>query len=103
MNTLIKDYLPHPSLAEFVRKYQIIRWEFDKGVRPPPKLLPPRPEHSIAFYARDQQTFRYLESTKTITYPQSILSGIHNVTIDRDCGHDFLALKVILHPCVYTG
>lgn len=99
MQTLIKDYPPDPSLKEFVRKYQVIRWSFDDNTLPPPKLLPPRPEHSIAFYVLDKQSYRYLNSDKTIVYPQSILSGIHTVTINRDCGHDFLAIKVVLQPC----
>lgn len=99
MNTLIQDYPPHPALREFIRNYQIIRWAFSGNALPPPKLLAPRPEHSLAFYIRDKQSFTYLDSTRPIVYPQTILSGIHTVTINRDCGHDFLVLKVVLQPC----
>ncbi|TAE32028.1 MAG: AraC family transcriptional regulator [Cytophagales bacterium] len=99
MQTLIKDYAPPPALNGFVRKYQLIRWSFATHEAPPPKLLQPRPEHSIAFYIRDKQSFWHLNSDQSIIYPKVILSGVHTQTIYRDCGHDFLALKVVLQPC----
>jgi hypothetical protein len=47
---LIKEVLPKPALQEFVRKYQIISWHFEASAYTPPKVLAPRPEHSLAFY-----------------------------------------------------
>ena len=61
---LIKDILPHFSLTEFVRKYQIIRWQFDVNAVPPNKFLAPRPEHSLTFYIRDLQSFTFINSFK---------------------------------------
>lgn len=96
---LIKDILPHFSLTEFVRKYQIIRWQFDVNAVPPNKFLAPRPEHSLTFYIRDLQSFTFINSFKKEFYPKSIICGIHNTTLIRDCGHDFWALKIIFQPC----
>ncbi|MDZ7876944.1 MAG: AraC family transcriptional regulator [Saprospiraceae bacterium] len=96
---LIKDILPHISLTEFVRKYQIIRWQFDANAIAPNKFLAPRPEHSLTFYIRDLQSFSFINSTKKEYYPKSIISGIHDTTLIRDCGHDFWALKIIFQPC----
>ena len=108
---LIKYLPPKPALREFVRSFQIISWEFDKAATPPPKLLAPRPEHSLAFYVRDPQYFNFLDTDELIKYPTSILSGIHEKTIVsilsgihektivRDCGRDFLTIKVIFQPC----
>ena len=96
---LIKDIEPHLSLKEFVRKYQIIRWQYDATAIPPNKTLAPRPEHSLTFYIRDQQSFSFVNSTKKEYYPKTIISGIHDKTIIRDCGHDFWALKIIFQPC----
>ena len=96
---LIKDIQPHISLTEFIRKYQIIRWQYDAYSIPPNKLLAPRPEHSLAFYIRDLQSYSFLDSTKKEIYPKSIVSGIHTDTLIRDCGHDFWALKIIFQPC----
>ena len=96
---LIKDIQPHISLTEFVRKYQIIRWQYDANATPPSKFLAPRPEHSLTFYIRDLQSYSFIGSTKRETYPKSIVSGIHTNTLIRDCGHDFWALKIIFQPC----
>lgn len=96
---LIKDIQPHISLTEFVRKYQIIRWQYDVNTIPPNKYLAPRPEHSLTFYIRDLQSYSFIGSTKKETYPKSIVSGIHTTTLIRDCGYDFWALKIIFQPC----
>lgn len=96
---LIKDIQPHISLTEFVRKYQIIRWQYDANSIPPSKFLAPRPEHSLTFYIRDLQSYCFIGSTKKETYPKSIVCGIHTDTLIRDCGHDFWALKIIFQPC----
>jgi AraC-like DNA-binding protein len=96
---LIKTLPPKASLAEFVRKYQIIRWNFEASAYTPPKVLAPRPEHSLAFYIRDRQYFTFLDSQKEIEYPKSIICGVHNETIVRNCSHDFLTIKVIFQPC----
>ena len=61
---LIKNIRPHLSLTEFVRKYQIIRWQYDAYSIPPNKFLAPRPEHSLTFYIRDIQSYSFLNSTK---------------------------------------
>ena len=96
---LIKNILPKPALSEFVRKYQIINWHFENSAHTPPKILAPRPEHSLAFYIRDPQHFTFLGSQREIEYPKSIICGVHNQTIVRNCSHDFLAIKVVFHPC----
>lgn len=96
---LIKDIQPNISLTEFVRKYQIIRWQYDANSIPPNKYLAPRPEHSLTFYIRDLQAYSFLDSTRKETYPKSIVSGIHTTTLIRDCGYDFWALKIIFQPC----
>jgi AraC-like DNA-binding protein len=96
---LIKDIQPEISLKEFVRNYQIIRWQYDATTIPSNKTLAPRPEHSLTFYIRDLQSFCFVNSNKKEFYPKSIISGIHDQTIIRDCGHDFWALKIIFQPC----
>ena len=95
---LIKDISPHISLTEFVRKYQIIRWQYDANAKPPNKYLAPRPEHSLTFYIRDLQSYSFIDSNKKEVYPRCIISGIHDKTLIRDCGFDFWALKIIFQP-----
>lgn len=96
---LTKNLLPKPSLAAYVRKYQLISWHFEASVFTPPKILAPRPEHSLAFYIKGRQYFTFLDTQKEIEYPKSIICGVHNETIVRNCSHDFLAIKVIFQPC----
>jgi AraC-like DNA-binding protein len=96
---LIKDIQPNASLAEYVRKYQIIRWQFEETINPPDKFLGPRPEHSLTFYIRDLQTYSFSGSQKKENYPRSIVCGIHTNTLIRGCGHDFWAIKIIFQPC----
>ncbi len=95
---LLKDILPKPDLQEYVRKYQVIRFVFEKGTDPPPKFHTPRPEHCITFYVRDFQRFSYLGIKEIITYPKCVINGMYNMPIYRYGGQDFWAIKVVLQP-----
>src|SRR5437762_1428507 len=97
---LLKDILPDPDLQEYIRKYQVVRFVFDKGIVPPIKFHTPRPEHCITFYVRDAQRFSYANSPEVFTYPQCVVNGMYNIPIHRYGGHDFLAIKVILQPTI---
>jgi AraC-like DNA-binding protein len=95
---LLIDISPRPILREYVRKYQVFRFMFDKGIVPPPKFHAPRPEHCITFYIRDDQKFSYPNSDTILTYPQCVINGIYTTPIFRHGGNDFLAIKVVLQP-----
>ena len=97
---LLKDILPCEQLQPYVRKYQIFRFIFSKDVLPPVKFHLPRPEHSITFYAKDVQKFSCLNSPAIHTYPRCVINGMYTVPIYRYGGNDFLAIKVVLKPCV---
>lgn len=96
---LIKNLLPKPALRELVRTFQIISWHFDASAHTPPKILAPRPEHSLAFYIKDRQYFNFLDSQQEIAYPKNIICGVHDQTIVHNCAHNFLTIKVIFQPC----
>jgi AraC-like DNA-binding protein len=95
---LLKDIPPGEQLQQYVRKYQVFRFIFDKEVTPPVKFHPPRPEHCITFYLRDVQKFSYLNSTTIQSYPQCVINGIYTTPVYRYGGNDFLAIKVVLQP-----
>ncbi|HEV8508093.1 MAG TPA: helix-turn-helix domain-containing protein [Chitinophagaceae bacterium] len=97
---LVKDILPKAALEEYVRKYQVFRFVFDKSIIPPVKHHYPRPEHCITFYLRDTQKFRYQNSETIQSYAQCVINGIHTIPVDRFGGHDFLAIKIVLRPTV---
>ncbi len=95
---LLQDIKPDPALENFVRKIQVFRFIFEKGVEPPVKFHLPRPEHSITFYPRDTQTFAFTGSSCKETYPACVINGIHTLPLYRFGGNDFLAIKVVLQP-----
>lgn len=95
---LLQNIKPCPQLQEYVRKYQIIRFVFEKDVIPPIKFHAPRPEHSITFYVRDEQKFSHLFSDSIIVYPRCIINGIYTIPINRHGGHDFWAIKTVFQP-----
>jgi AraC-like DNA-binding protein len=95
---LLKDVSPCASLQEYVRKYQVFRFVFDKNIIPPVKFHAPRPEHCITFYIRDAQKFSQYNSQTILTYPQCVINGMYTVPIYRYGGNDFWAIKVVLQP-----
>lgn len=97
---LLKDILPKHYLQEYVRKYQVFRFVFEKDTAPPLKFHTPRPEHCITFYVRDFQRFSYCGTKDIITYPKCVISGMYNIPIYRYGGQDFWAIKVVLQPTV---
>jgi len=95
---LLKDITPGEQMRQYIRKYQIFRFVFDKEVTPPAKFHSPRPEHCITFYVKDIQKFSYLNSTDIHAYPRCVINGIHTVPLYRYGGNDFLAIKIVLQP-----
>jgi len=95
---ILKDILPTAGLQEFVVKYQVFRFVFEKEICPPVKFHAPRPEHCITFYLRDKQRFSYINSQTIVTYPQCVINGIYTVPVFRFGGNDFWAIKVVLQP-----
>ena len=95
---LLRDILPCTALQNYVRKYQVYRFSFEKHITPPVKFHTPRPEHCITFYVRDPQKFSQIHSGTIGTYPHCIVNGVYTVPLYRYGGHDFCAIKVVLQP-----
>jgi AraC-like DNA-binding protein len=95
---ILKDFSPSVGLQEYVVKYQVFRFFFEKEILPPVKFHAPRPEHCITFYLRDKQRFNYLKTETILTYPQCVINGMYTVPVFRFGGNDFWAIKVVLQP-----
>ncbi len=95
---LIKDFPPNPALEEYIRKYQVFRFTYNLEDVVPVKYYTPRPEQCITFYLRDVQRYSPVQSLAIAGYPRCVINGIHNVSINRHGGHDFMAIKVVLQP-----
>lgn len=89
---------PCATLQDFVRRYEIFKFVYDKDVLPPVKFHTPRPEHSMTFYVRDAQKFSYINTETIVTYPLCIINGIYTVPLYRYGANDFWAIKVVFQP-----
>jgi AraC-like DNA-binding protein len=96
--SFLKSISPKPALREYINRYEVFRFLFNKDTAPPPKFHAPRPEHCITFYIRDLQRFSYIGTPEIITYPRCVINGMHIKPVNRYGGHDFLAIKSVLQP-----
>ena len=75
--SFLTDIAPSPLLRDFVRKYQVFRFCFDKNQTPPPKFHAPRPEQSITFYVKDLQKYSLVGHNQVVEYPRCVINGIY--------------------------
>jgi AraC-like DNA-binding protein len=95
---LIKEINPGVSLAEYVRLYRIIDFNFPDDISMPAKVYPPRPEQCIQFYPRDTETVLYPDSNLTISNKKTTVTGQHTIINHRYIGNKFLTVQVVFQP-----
>ncbi len=95
---LLKDFLPHQGLQEFVKCYRIVHFSFDKNTLPPSKPYTPRPENCLVFYPHDTERVEYANSGKKIAHLPIALVGQHISVTNRFVGSNFLAILIIFQP-----
>lgn len=95
---ILRDFSPNPSLAYYVRKHQIIKFEFGSKEIIPHKVYSPRPETCLVFYLRDLQTVSYPPNRSHLVHPRCTIIGQHTVVTNRYTGRDFWALQIVLQP-----
>ena len=78
-----KDILPSEQLRQYISQYRLRHFIFQKGMVPPVKPFPPRPEQCLTFYIRGNETARYLDLGSEIRKPRSVLSGQFTNRVDR--------------------
>lgn len=94
---LLKDFLPHQGLQEFVKCYRIVHFSFDKNAPPPSKPYTPRPENCLAFYPHDMERVEYADSKTIVNVPVALV-GQHVSVTNRFVGADFLVIQIIFQP-----
>ncbi len=92
---LLKDYLPSPGLAKYIRCYRIVHFNFDKNETPPSKPYTPRPENCLAFYPLETERIEYAGGHKTVKDLPIALVGQHLGVTQRFIGHEFLVVQII--------
>jgi hypothetical protein len=95
---ILKDVLPSPALQEFIRKHQIIRFQFGADIALPVKAYSPRPEHCLMFYLRDLQIISYQNENNLGKHPKCTINGQHALVANRHVGRDFWALQIVFQP-----
>jgi hypothetical protein len=83
IRALLSDIVPRPSLQNFVRKHQVIRFVFNREMNPPPKFHTPRPELCVTFYVKDLQRFSLIKDPNIIDYPRCVINGMYTQPIYR--------------------
>jgi AraC-like DNA-binding protein len=94
---LLNEIRPSPSLAEYVRLYRVIDFQFPSA-DVPFKAYPPRPEHCLQFMAREPEKIIYPDSGAERAKMQAIFMGPHTQLIHRYPGRSTLGFQVIFQP-----
>lgn len=95
---VLSEFIPSPSLTEFVRVYRVVHFVFDDITKIPFKPYPPRPEHCLSFYPRDTETVEYINNGATIKNLKIALIGQQSEVTNRFVGKDFLVFQVVFSP-----
>jgi AraC-like DNA-binding protein len=95
---ILKDFLPSPHLREYVRKHQIIRFEFGSRASIPAKVYCPRPEICLLFFLRNVQKVNIHGSADVLSHYRCTINGLHTLVTNRHTGNDFWCLQIVLQP-----
>lgn len=97
-NVLINEIKPSEILAEYIRLYRILDFNFPDVASIPFKAYPPRPEHCLQFMPIGAETIRYPDSPLVIPPKGSIFMGTHTGVIHRYPDKRTLGFQVIFQP-----
>ncbi|HJW18338.1 MAG TPA: helix-turn-helix domain-containing protein [Flavisolibacter sp.] len=78
-----KDILPTEALREFIYQYRLRHFVFQKGIIPPAKPFPPRPEQCLTFFVRGSETVHYFKNNQELKKWRSVISGQFTSRVDR--------------------
>lgn len=92
------EFSPGQFLADYVRTYRIVQFQFDSSQPSFCKPYPPRPEHCLTFYPRDWESVEYASSGKKAGNLQSVLFGQQTEVTNRYVGKDFLLFQIVFKP-----
>ncbi|MBL7747027.1 MAG: AraC family transcriptional regulator [Chitinophagaceae bacterium] len=95
---LLKEFIPAPSVREYIRLYRIVHFVFDKNEALPFKAYPPRPEHCLAFFPFDTEQLEITDRNKKIENIPVLLYGQPLAVTNRYVGREFLVFQIIFQP-----
>lgn len=94
---LLRDYLPHPALKEFIQWYRICHFVFDKSDNIPVKAWAPRPENNLHFFLRDFWAVQKPGTEKKV-YPSMVLLGQRTSLVQQFTRSHFLNVHIVFQP-----
>lgn len=92
------EFAPGPQLAEYVRTYRLVHFQFCSLQSAPCKPYPPKPEHCLTFYPRDPEYVEYAESGQKTGKLGAVLFGQQTEVTNRYVGKDFLLFQIVFKP-----
>jgi AraC-like DNA-binding protein len=94
---LLRDFLPHPLLREFIQWYRICHFEFGKSEVIPVKSAVPKPENILHFFLRDYWAIQ--RSYENIyVQPSVVFVGQRTFLVQQHTGYNFLNIQIVFQP-----
>jgi AraC-like DNA-binding protein len=94
---LLRDFLPHPALREFIQWYRICHFEFGNTDNIPVKAAAPKPENILHFFLRDFWAFQR-PGEKKFVQPAIVLIGQRTSLVQQFTGSNFLNVQIVFQP-----
>jgi len=94
---LLRDFLPHPLLREFIQWYRICDFEFSKSEVIPVKSALPKPENILHFFLRDYWGIQRSDE-KIYVQPSVVFAGQRTFLVQQHTGYNFLNIQIVFQP-----
>ena len=86
---LLRDFLPHPALREYIQWYRVCHFEFEDAEKIPVKSWAPKPENILHFFLRDFWAVQRPGEEKNIIHPSIVLVGQRTSLVRQFTGKQF--------------
>ena len=94
---ILKEFLPNPTLREFIQWYRICHFDFDGFDTIPFKAWAPKPETSLHFFLRDFWEAQKPDDDK-YTHPPIVLVGQSTSLFNQLTGKSFINVQIVFQP-----
>jgi AraC-like DNA-binding protein len=96
---ILKEFVPHLSLKEYVRCYRIVHFQFGEMSEAVLKAYAPRPEVCLHFFLRERELVQLGNGPKKDYKFPIVLAGQLTSVINRYLqGKDFITFNIVFHP-----
>ena len=94
---ILRDFLPHPVLREFIQCYRICHFEFGKAENIPVKSWAPKPENILHFFLRDFWAVQKPGEEKQV-HSSMVLIGQRTSLVRQFTGPSFVNVHIVFQP-----